>query len=202
MARLKPARAPRSDAVANRERILEAAREVFARRGLAAEVREIAEQAGVGIGTLYRHFEGREALLAALLQETKQALLQRLQAAVEREAPQDALRAIVLAGADVCEQFGTLAESVLAGRLSHLHGGHAEFTALLTNLLQRGVQEGAFRADLDVAVAVTALESIFTSGSLTALARLRSYAGAADATADFFLAAMVSRNPEGAPKPL
>src|SRR3989304_4084126 len=110
MARLMQARgrAERSDAVANRERILEAAREVFARRGLAAEVREIAEQAGVGIGTLYRHFEGREALLAALLQETKQALLQRLQAAVEREAPQDALRAMVRAGADVCEQFGTL----------------------------------------------------------------------------------------------
>src|SRR3989304_10445558 len=97
MARLMQARgrAERSDAVANRERILEAAREVFARRGLAAEVREIAEQAGVGIGTLYRHFEGREGLLAALLKETKQALLQRLQAPWPTGAAQSALRAIL-----------------------------------------------------------------------------------------------------------
>jgi len=63
----------RSDAVANRERILEAARIVFARRGLDAEVREIAEEAGVGIGTLYRHFGSREGLLMALKQETKEA---------------------------------------------------------------------------------------------------------------------------------
>ena len=191
-------RAERSDAVANRQRILEAAREVFARQGLAAEVREIAEHAGVGIGTLYRHFEGREGLLAALLMETKQALLQRLQTPVQTEDPQSALRAMLRAAAEVCEQFGALTESLLAGRFSHLHGGHAEFTALLTDLLQRGIRQGAFRADLDVTVAITTLESIFTSGVLPSLARRRSYLAAADDIADFFLAAMTNPGkPEG-----
>ncbi|MDW8047571.1 MAG: helix-turn-helix domain-containing protein, partial [Chloroflexota bacterium] len=60
----------RSDARLNRERLLAAAREVLAERGAAAEMREIAERAGVAVGTLYRHFPTREALVAAIIAET------------------------------------------------------------------------------------------------------------------------------------
>jgi AcrR family transcriptional regulator len=185
------AKSARSDALANRGRILEAAREVFAHRGVDAEMKEIAERAGVGIGTLYRHFEGREALLSALLQLTKEQMLRRLQAAVQADDPRDALRAMIRAGMEVCEQFGALTEAMLAGQLHHLHGGHAEFTELLANLLQRGMREGIFRSDLDVPAVVAIVESIFTAGTLLKFAAHRSYRGAADAIAEFLLQAIV-----------
>jgi len=192
MSDLTPAigRAERSDALANRERILEAAREVFARRGLEAEIREIAERAGLGVGTLYRHFECREGLLATLLQQAKGDMLRRLQVAVQTDEPKAALRAMLHAGAWAYEQFGALTEALLTGRLDHLHSGHAEFTELLTGLLERGMEEGIFRSDLDVAVACAAVESLFISGKLVELGTQRSYGGAADALADFLLRAI------------
>jgi len=163
---------------------------VFARRGLGAEMKEIAEHAGVGVGTLYRHFEGRDALLSALLQLTKEHLLQQLRTAVERDDPREALRAMIGAATEVCEQFGALTEAMLAGQLSELHGGHAEFTELFANLLQRGIRKGAFRSDVDVPAVVAIVESIFTSGTLLRFAADRSYRGAADAIADFVLVAI------------
>ncbi len=200
-------RAERSDALANRQRILEAAREVFARRGLSAEVREIAERAGVGIGTLYRHFESREGLLAVLVHQAGEDLLRRLQAVAKTEEPKAALRATLRAAAEFCERFGALTEVMLAGKLagglSEFHpGGHDafhtnhpvdfadEFRDLLADLLQRGMRDGIFRSDLDAPVAIAALESIFTSGMLLALAVQRPYSDAANAVADFFLNAI------------
>jgi AcrR family transcriptional regulator len=65
----------RSDAVRNRQRLLEVAQEVFATEGLAVPIDEIARRAGVGIGTLYRHFPTKEALYVAVV-------LSRLEAAI------------------------------------------------------------------------------------------------------------------------
>ncbi|MGH7082004.1 MAG: TetR/AcrR family transcriptional regulator, partial [Acetobacteraceae bacterium] len=65
--RSQPARRkPRSDAQRNRERILEVAREAFTRSGANASLDDIAQQAGVGPGTLYRHFPTRAELLEAV----------------------------------------------------------------------------------------------------------------------------------------
>jgi AcrR family transcriptional regulator len=58
-------RQPRSDAVANRERLLDAAARAFTTDGSAASLKDIAKEAGVGIGTLYRHFPTRESLIEA-----------------------------------------------------------------------------------------------------------------------------------------
>ncbi|MFF0435475.1 TetR/AcrR family transcriptional regulator [Streptomyces sp. NPDC004327] len=60
-------RAPRTDAQRNRDRILEVAAEAVAEQGTLASLRDIARRAGVGLGTLYRHFPNRDALLEALL---------------------------------------------------------------------------------------------------------------------------------------
>src|SRR5271154_3935063 len=65
--RSQPLRKPRADAERNRERILEVAKEAFARDGASASLDDIAKQAGVGPGTLYRHFPTREELLKAVL---------------------------------------------------------------------------------------------------------------------------------------
>jgi AcrR family transcriptional regulator len=61
------ARALRADARKNRERLLVAAEEVFAEKGVSVPVDEVACRAGVGVGTLYRHFPTKEALIAAVL---------------------------------------------------------------------------------------------------------------------------------------
>jgi hypothetical protein len=66
---------------------------------------------------------------------------------------------------------------------------------LMAGVLQRGIEDGSFRSDLDVPVAIAALASIVQSGMLLALASRRTYSGAADAVADFFLAAIAA--PEG-----
>ena len=73
------ARPMRADALRNRALLLEAARLVFRRDGLAAQMDAVAETAGLGVGTLYRHFPTKEALIAVLVQER----LERLTAAVE-----------------------------------------------------------------------------------------------------------------------
>jgi AcrR family transcriptional regulator len=184
-------KAERSDAVANRQHILEAAREVFARRGLDAEIKELAERAGVGIGTLYRHFESREGLLVVLVHQAGEDLLRRIQAVVETEEPRAALRAVIHAGAEFCEQFGALAGVVLlADRIEQPDNDAAQARQLLADLLQRGMADRVFRSDLDIAVATATLESIFRSGAFLELAAQRSCPAAADAVADFFLNAV------------
>src|SRR4051812_7922111 len=67
-------RAPRKDAQRNRERILEAAREVVAEHGVAAKMEDVAARAGVGIGTLYRFVPTKDALLGGILREEAQRL--------------------------------------------------------------------------------------------------------------------------------
>ena len=66
--------AARADAQRNRELLVAAAREAFADRGTDASLRDVARSAGVGIGTLYRHFPTREALLEALVESNFEEL--------------------------------------------------------------------------------------------------------------------------------
>ncbi|MFL5841914.1 MAG: TetR/AcrR family transcriptional regulator [Thermoleophilaceae bacterium] len=68
----------RSDAAANRDRLIEAAREVFAEHGPDVKVEEIARRAGVGVGTLYRRFPGKEQLVSAILEERVAELIRLL----------------------------------------------------------------------------------------------------------------------------
>src|ERR1700680_2331884 len=85
-------RKPRADAVRNRERVLEAAKLVFSAGGPDASLEAVATRAGVGIGTLYRHFPTREALFEAVYRREVQQLAD-LAEKLKREArPVDALR--------------------------------------------------------------------------------------------------------------
>jgi AcrR family transcriptional regulator len=88
----KSTRKPRADAVRNRERVLEAAKMVFSAGGAEASLEAVAQAAGVGIGTLYRHFPTREALFEAVYRREVQQLAD-LAEQLKREAPPfDALR--------------------------------------------------------------------------------------------------------------
>ena len=89
----KPARKPRADSVRNRERVLIAAKAVFAAGGPAGSLEAVARQAGVGVGTLYRHFPTREALYEAVYRrEVEQLADLAEQLKAENIAPTEALR--------------------------------------------------------------------------------------------------------------
>ncbi|MEU5783858.1 TetR/AcrR family transcriptional regulator [Micromonospora lupini] len=83
----KPARAPRADARRNRALVLRAAAEAFAAEGLSVPVHEIARRAGVGTGTVSRHFPTKESLFAAVLLERMGSLTARADALAANEEP-------------------------------------------------------------------------------------------------------------------
>src|SRR5882762_3119898 len=85
-------RKPRADAVRNRERVLEAAKTVFSAGGPDASLEAVARRAGVGIGTLYRHFPTREDLFEAVYRREVQQLTELAEQLQNTPAPVDALR--------------------------------------------------------------------------------------------------------------
>ena len=156
-------RAPRADALRNRERILEVAKQAFARHGANASLDDIAKQVGVGPGTLYRHFPTR----AALLQEVYRAELEKLAAAGQKfsqtMAPTDALRAWLLLFVDTIA-----AKQLIAPALNTLLGdpkkvfeaSYAKMHQAISALVQRGVESGEIRSDLDPADLIRALVGV------------------------------------------
>ena len=88
----KPARKPRADSVRNRERVLEAAKAVFAEGGPAGSLEAVARRAGVGVGTLYRHFPTRQALFEAVYRREVEQLAELAEQLGTDLPPLEALR--------------------------------------------------------------------------------------------------------------
>jgi AcrR family transcriptional regulator len=86
-----PSKPQRSDAAHNRVRILDTAAQVFAERGAGVDVREIARAAGVGMGTLYRHFPTKDQLVEAVLHDSREQWLAWAQRLLEDEEAGQAL---------------------------------------------------------------------------------------------------------------
>ncbi|MEU2658287.1 helix-turn-helix domain-containing protein [Streptomyces sp. NPDC007325] len=146
-----PAEPPRrADARLNRERLVAAARDVFAASGPGASLNEIARRAGVGPGTLYRHFPHRSALLAAVLADRIETLGAHAERLLASEDADDALarwlRAF-LAHARVNQGMGgaLLVESPDA---SLGFDCHRRILDMATGLLDRAQRHGTVRADL------------------------------------------------------
>jgi AcrR family transcriptional regulator len=145
-------RKPRADAQRNRERILEMAKEAFTQSGANISLDDVARQAGVGAGTLYRHFPTREALLEAVYHAEVAKL-----AAAEREfsgkmPPVEALRAWMLLFVDYIA-----AKRIIAPALNTLVGGPskvfessgAQIKGAIYALVKRAIESGDIRPDLD-----------------------------------------------------
>jgi AcrR family transcriptional regulator len=145
-------RKPRADAQRNRERILEVAKLAFTRSGANASLDDIASEAGVGPGTLYRHFPTREELLQAVYRSEMEKL-----AAMERKfaqtmPPLEALRAWLLLFVDAIET-----KQIIAPALNTLIGdpkkvfaaSYALMQEAIRALVQRAIKNGDIRKDVE-----------------------------------------------------
>jgi AcrR family transcriptional regulator len=145
-------RKPRSDAQQNRERILEVAKEAFARSGANTSLDDIAKQAEVGAGTLYRHFPTRDALLEAVYRAEVAKL-----AAAERELsrklpPAEALRAWMLLFVDYIAAKHIIApalNTLIGGPSKVYEGSRAQIQGAIEALVKRAIKSGDIRRDLD-----------------------------------------------------
>ncbi|HEX4740602.1 MAG TPA: helix-turn-helix domain-containing protein [Caulobacteraceae bacterium] len=147
----KSARRERSDAIHNRERIVEAATRVFSAGGRQAKLDAVAREAGVGIGTLYRHFPTREALFEAVYRHEVDHLAELAQRLAQEADPVEALREWVHANVRLAATKKGMVEALqlVAHGSSELKAYSFErLTAALALLLERGVAAGELRADI------------------------------------------------------
>jgi AcrR family transcriptional regulator len=107
-------RKPRADAERNREKLLDAARAAFAAQGAGVSLEEVARSAGVGIGTLYRHFPNRDALLLEVYRNEMSRLCQEAEQLAASKPPIEALRAWLLLFVDHLGDKIALGEAVKA----------------------------------------------------------------------------------------
>src|SRR6202051_1981968 len=145
-------RKPRFDAQRNRERILEVAKEAFTRLGANASLDDIAKEAGVGPGTLYRHFPTRAELLEAVYRTEMEKLAAAEQQFAQELPAIEALRAWLLLFVDYIA-----AKQLIAPALNALLGdpkkvfeaSYARMWEAIRALVKRAVKSGDIRKDLD-----------------------------------------------------
>jgi AcrR family transcriptional regulator len=155
----------RADAARNRQRVLEVAREVFAAEGLAVPIDEIAKRAGLGVGTLYRHFPTKEALLEAILVSRMEEVTEDARASAEgpdhgaaffeflgrmgegHAAKKDLMEALSRAGFDLQRAAAVKKEMVKA----------------IDHLVERAKEAGAVRADAAVPEILALVSAAFSA---------------------------------------
>ena len=149
---LNPNRPMRADARRNRARILQAARELFASEQPDVQIDDVAHRAGVGVGTVYRHFPDKEALMGELVRERFGIFNERLREALADEHAQpftalaDALRANA---SSVAEDAATRFAFMSGGErvFAHAAAEMGEFMALSSELVERARASGQLRAE-------------------------------------------------------
>ena len=166
---LPVARKPRADAERNRERILEVAKEVFARDGAAASLDDIARRSGIGNATLYRHFPTRDDLIGAVYRHEVEKL-----AGAERQfaasmPPLEALRAWMLLFIDHVSEKKLIIpamDTVAGGSTRLLEGSRSLIHTAFVTSIKRAIASGELRSDTDPDDLVRALVGIFHTTAL------------------------------------
>src|ERR1700761_7678146 len=147
-----PGRKPRADAIRNREKLVEAAKQAFTELGEDVSLDEIVRRAGVGIGTLYRHFPTPDAVVEAVYRRETEQLAEAASTLLDRHAPLDALHAWLGLFIDYMAT-----KRVIAPILASAPGGTAALyensgsllRATLTLLLERAIAAGEARPDIE-----------------------------------------------------
>jgi AcrR family transcriptional regulator len=145
-------RKPRTDAQRNRERILGVAKEAFTRRGADASLDDIAKEAGVGAGTLYRHFPSRGALIEAVYRTEVEKLAAAQREFAETMPPIEALRAWMLLFVDYIAAKHIIApalNTIVGGAAKLYEGSRGQIQGAIDALVKRAIKSGDIRNDLD-----------------------------------------------------
>jgi AcrR family transcriptional regulator len=163
MAKKRPeptVRKPRADAQRNRDRVLEAAKEAFTRLGADASLDDIAKQAGVGAGTLYRHFPSRDELLEAVYRTEVEKLAAAEQKFAETMPPIEALRAWMYLFVDYIETKKLIApalNTMVGGASKVFEASYGQVWDAIRALVKRAIKSGDIRKDLDAVDLLRAL---------------------------------------------
>jgi AcrR family transcriptional regulator len=142
----------RRDAERNRLRILDAARVVFAERGLSASHDDIAREAGVGVGTVYRRFPEKEQLIDALFEARIEEIADVARAAADHPDPWEALVGFLTRTQELQSQDRGLKEIVLGGARGpqRVVAARALIAPLGAQILQRAKDAGVVRGDIEL----------------------------------------------------
>ena len=143
-------RPQRADARRNRESVLESARLQFAEHGLDAQIDEIARGAGVGVGTVYRHFPQKDDLLRALAQARFEGLAEQGRRALEADDGWQGFVDFMTYSAQVMAEDQMLSEAM--DQRGELCGGAAQSVGLIdlvAAMVDRAKAEGKLRADTE-----------------------------------------------------
>ena len=143
----------RADAVRNRARIVEAAKAAFAETGLETQMEDVARRAGVGVGTLYRHFPTKDSLVRALIVDKMERMADVAKAALEEEDadPWQAFAGVLWKGAEQQQRDRALTQVVTSQPQSVFRAVLEEDTQLgarMAELLERAQRAGAVRKDV------------------------------------------------------
>jgi AcrR family transcriptional regulator len=144
----------RADAQRNRARILDVAEKIFATKGTAAPTEEVARAAGVGIGTVFRHFPTKEELLEAVYVARLERLAAEAQRLTTQGDPATALATFFTSSVTAASTKNALAEALAEAGVS-IERAHAEagkgLRSAIAVLLVRAQRAGGVRTDIDVA---------------------------------------------------
>ena len=161
-------RKPRTDALRNRERILEVAKAAFTREGANASLEEIAKRAGVGPGTLYRHFPTRDELIEGVYRNEVEKLAAAAARFAETMSPLEALRAWMLLLVDYIAAKHIIASalnSVVGGPSRLYEGSRTTIQGAIDQLVKRAKKSGELQKDLDASDLLRALIGVSHVGS-------------------------------------
>jgi AcrR family transcriptional regulator len=169
MTDLTEAKRPRADAERNRGRLLDAARAAFASGQASVPLDQIAKDAGVGIGTLYRHFPTREALVEAVYRKELDDLCASAPALLAAHSPEGALRGWLDRFADYVAAKREMADAlraVFASGAVTISQARGRLTEAVQAILDAGVADGTLRDDVRAADVVAMIVGMFTATSL------------------------------------
>lgn len=156
-------RAPRADASRNRDRLLEVASQAVARDGIATSLEGIARDAGVGIGTLYRHFPTRDALLEAVYRHNVEQLLDEAEALSTSRPPVEALAEFMqrfVAYVPTKKGLAIHLKTVVSAESDLFTSSQERLRAVVNRLVAAAVASGGIRPDADADDLIRALAGV------------------------------------------
>jgi AcrR family transcriptional regulator len=163
-------RAPRADACRNRDRLLEVASAAFARDGVEASLERIARDAGVGIGTLYRHFPNRDALMEAVYRHNLDQLIADADELSANKPPVEALEEFMQRFVGYVATKKGLAmhlKTVLSADSDLFTSSQERMNTTITRLVKAAADSGGIRSDVDAGDLMRALAGVCMTSDMS-----------------------------------